>query len=149
MLINIGSRIAGTFVAGMTEGAGYCMAGAGALGLAYAFGEHGHIRVTVLVHRLAGRTRSAVELGSLVAAAGLTGFIAFYLGRMAWLSFLYGERSDGSDELPTWLPQLPVAAGFAIFAVALWHAVIVGLARGRIADSGGRSTASAGNTAER
>ena len=133
VLINIGSRVVGAFVPGMTEGAGYCMAAAGALGLAYTFGEHGHIRVTMLVQRLRDRTRFVVEWATLAAAAGLAGFAAFYLGRMVWVSYLFEERSDGSDELPIWLPQLPMAAGFIVFAIALLHAVFAGLAQGRIA----------------
>ena len=67
------------------------------------------------------------------ACGALAGFVAFYLGRMVWVSYLFEERSDGSDDLPIWLPQLPMAAGFIIFAIALLHAVVAGLAEGRIA----------------
>ncbi len=132
VLVNISTRLAGVFVPGMTEGAGYCMAGAGALGLAYTFGEHGHIRVSMVIENLKGKARFGLELWTLVAAAGLTCYLAFYLLRMVHVSFLFEDRSDGSDGLLIWIPQAPAAFGFTVFAVSLVHAVIVGIASGRI-----------------
>ncbi len=132
VLVNIGSRLMGSFVPGMTEGAGYSMAAAGALGLAYTFGEHGHIRVTMLIGRLRGRARFGLEAWALIVAAGLSCYLGYYLLRMVYVSHLYEDRSDGSDELLIWIPQVPMAFGFAVFAVALVHAVISGLAKGDI-----------------
>lgn len=132
VLVNILSRLAGVFVPGMTEGAGYCMAGAGALGLAYTFGEHGHIRVSMLIENLRGKARFGLELWTLLAATGLACYLAFYLVRMVHVSYLFEDRSDGSDALLIWIPQVPIAFGFAVFALSLLHAVIVAIASGRI-----------------
>ena len=129
VLINIGSRLLGTFVPGMTEGAGYCMAAAGALGLAYTFGEHGHIRVTMLIGRLRGSFRYAMELFALVLATISSCYLAYYLLRMVMVSYDFGDRSDGSDELFIWIPQAPMAFGFLVFAVSLVHAVLIGWAK--------------------
>ena len=130
VLINIISRSLGLFVPGMTEGAGYCMAAAGSLGLAYTFGEHGHIRVSMVVGRLRGKARFAIELWALGLAAILACYLGYYLLRMVYVSYLYEDRSDGSDELLIWIPQAPMAFGFAVFGLSLVHAVVIGLARG-------------------
>lgn len=129
VLINIASRLMNTFVPGMTEGAGYCMAAAGALGLAYTFGEHGHIRVTMLIGQLRGRARFGFELAALLTAAALSCYLAWYAVRMVYVSYDFGDRSDGSDELLIWIPQAPMAFGFVVFAIALVHAVLAGWAR--------------------
>ena len=128
VLVNIVSRLAGAFVPGMTEGAGYCMAAAGALGLAYTFGEHGHIRVSMLVGRLRGKARFGMELAALLVAAAFSCYLGYYLVRMVYVSYVFEDRSDGSDELFIWIPQVPMAFGFAVFAIALVHAIVAGLA---------------------
>lgn len=132
VLVNIGSRIAGAFVPGLTESAGYCMAAAGALGLTYTFAERGHIRVTMLINRFRGRRRFAFELLTLAISTGLACYLAFYVSRMVWVSYLYEERSDGSDDLLIWIPQLPMAVGFSVFAIALVHAVVKAVAVGEL-----------------
>ena len=129
VLINIVSRLMNAFIPGMTEGAGYCMAAAGALGLAYTFGEHGHIRVTMLIGQLRGGARYGIELAALLTAAALSSYLAWYVVRMVFVSYDFGDRSDGSDELLIWIPQVPMALGFVVFAISLVHAVFAGWAR--------------------
>lgn len=117
VLVSIASRLAGVYIGGLTEGAGYCMAAAGSLGLAYTFLEGEHIRVDIVLNRLPARARLRFEQLAVVITAALSCFLAWYVVRMALLSYDYGDISDGSDALPLWLPQLPVAAGFTIFAL--------------------------------
>lgn len=146
VLVNIISRSLGLFVPGMTEGAGYCMAAAGSLGLAYTFGEHGHIRVSMVVGRLRGRVRFAIEFWALGLAAILACYLGYYLVRMVYVSYLFEDRSDGSDELLIWIPQAPTAFGFAVFGLSLVHAVAVGLVRGDLGqDDGSDPAKSAGH----
>lgn len=121
--VSIAGRALGIYVPGTTEGAGYGMAAAGSLGLAWTFGTRGHVRVELLLERLGGRARAGLELWALAAAVALTGFLVWYLARMVRLSWVYGDVSDGSDALPLWIPQLPVATGFAVFLVSLAHAL--------------------------
>lgn len=134
VIVNILSRLFGAFVPGMTEGAGYCMAAAGSLGLAYTFGEHGHIRVEMLLQRLTAKARYGFELWALAVGTLLTGYLGWYLARMVWVSRDFGDRSDGSDALLIWIPQAPTAAGFIIFAISLVHALVAALARRPAAD---------------
>ena len=146
VIINIASRMMQAFVPGMTEGAGYCMAAAGALGLAYTFGEHGHIRVTMLVGQLRGRARFGLELAAILTAAALSCYLAWFMVRMVYVSYDFGDRSDGSDELLIWMPQAPMAFGFVVFAVALVHAVLAGWANKQAERADGPESTRAGNS---
>lgn len=122
--LSILSRLAGIYVGGLTEGAGYAMAAAGTFGLAYTFGAGGHIRVDLILNLLPHKPRSAVELLALTVTTGVILFLAYYFIRMVSISWKFGDLSDGSDELPLWMPQFPAALGFAIFALALCHHLV-------------------------
>ena len=122
--LSILSRLAGIYVGGLTEGAGYAMAAAGTFGLAYTFGAGGHIRVDLVLNLLPGKSRSAVELLALAVTTGVMAFLTYYFVRMVSISWKFGDLSDGSDELPLWLPQFPAALGFTVFALALCHHLV-------------------------
>ena len=122
--LSILSRLAGIYVGGLTEGAGYAMAAAGTFGLAYTFGAGGHIRVDLVLNLLPSRSRSITELLALAATTGVIAFLTYYFIRMVSISWKFGDLSDGSDELPLWIPQFPAAIGFSVFALALCHHLI-------------------------
>ena len=86
----------------------------------------------MLVGRLRGRVRYVMEMWALGSAAACSCYLGYYLLRMVYVSHLFEDRSDGSDELLIWIPQVPMAFGFAVFAVALVHAVVVGFTTGEI-----------------
>ena len=124
VLINIISRLLNAYIPGLTEICGYCMAGSGALGLAYTFGDDGHIRVKMLLERLTGKFRLAVEILALAVSAGLMSYVALYLFKMVYFSWFFKDRSDGSDAMLIWIPQVPMVFGFLVFAICLVHALI-------------------------
>lgn len=121
---NVLSRLFGVFVGGLTEGAGYAMAAAGSLGLAYTFGKGAHIRVDLVLNNLHGAAKTRVGQVAFLATTAMICYLAYYIARMVWISWGYGDRSTGSDGLPLWLPQLPVAFGFVVFAIALVHGAV-------------------------
>lgn len=127
VVIRIGSRLTGIYVPGLSEGAGYCLAIAGSLGLAYTFGEHGHIRVEMLIERLRRKTRFRFEIFVLAVATTFASYIAMYTIKLAYVSYLYDERSSKSDELLLLIPQIPFALGFTVFAVCLFHTLILAI----------------------
>lgn len=129
VVVSIVSRAMGVYVAGLTDYAAYCLAWAGALGMAYTFGQHGHIRVEMLVDQMRGKTRYWFEVAVLALATAMTVYLAFYLVRMTHTSWVYEDRSDGSDEILIWIPQAPFAAGFCIFGLILTLALIRALVR--------------------
>lgn len=122
--ISIFSRMLGIYVPGIVEISGYMLAGSGALGLSYTFQKNGHIRALMFVEKLKGKSRYALELWALLFATGMMSYLAFYLGKMTYISWLFEEISDGSDEVHIWIPQLIMSIGFILFAMCLTHALI-------------------------
>lgn len=130
VLASIVSRAIGVYVPGLTDFAAYCLAWAGALGMSYTFSRHAHIRVEILVTRMQGRARYIFELGVLLIATFMTTYLSWYLVKMTRTSWLYQDRSDGSDEILIWIPQVPFAAGFCLFSLVLILAVLRAMLRG-------------------
>ena len=117
-------------VPGTDAYAGYCMAGAGFLALAHTLKRGEHIRVTLLLAALSGRPKRALEIWALFAASALALPSAYYSGRLAWQSHAFHDMSTGNDATPLWLPQLSMAIGTAILAVAFIDELVLEI-RGR------------------
>jgi TRAP-type C4-dicarboxylate transport system permease small subunit len=60
----------------------------------------------------------------------LGGLFAFYCCRLAWQSHSFHDVSTGSDATPLWIPQLAMAAGSVILAIAFLDELLLE-ARGR------------------
>lgn len=105
-------------VPGVDAYAGYMMAAAGFLALAHTLRRGEHIRVTLLIARLTGTARRAFELWSLFAATLLAALFAFYSVRLAWQSHRFHDISTASDATPLWIPQLAMALGTIVLAIA-------------------------------
>ncbi len=84
--LSIASRALGIYVPGLTDYSAYCLASAGTLGMAYTFGERGHIRVEMLVEQLHGRARFRLEVSALFLTTAMALYMAFYLARMTYVS---------------------------------------------------------------
>lgn len=132
VIIRIGSRLSGIYVAGLSEYSGYCLALAGSLGLAYTFGEHGHIRVEMLIERLRKPTRFKFEIFVLSVATVMASFLAYYTIKLAYVSHLYDDISSKSDGMHLVVPQAPFALGFTLFAICLFHTLVRALATKKI-----------------
>lgn len=98
--------------------AGYAMAGAGFLALAHTLKRGEHIRVTLLLSKLQGRYKRAMELWAVTAAVALSGLFAFFSARLAWQSHLFNDISTGNDATPLWIPQLLMAFGTLVLFIA-------------------------------
>ncbi len=105
-------------IPGIDAYAGYLMAGTGFLALAHTLKRGEHIRVTLLVGRLTGGAQRAMELWALFAAALLAGLTAFYSVRLSWQSWQFHDISTGNDATPLWIPQLAMALGTVVLAIA-------------------------------
>jgi len=130
VLLGIVSRQMNFHVPGTDAYAGYLMAAAGFLALAHTLKAGEHIRVTLLLHRLQGRARKAMEVWALAAASALALLFAYYSVRLVWLSHLFHDISTGNDATPLWLPQLAMAVGTAVLAIAFIDELVLEL-RGR------------------
>ena len=119
VVLGIAGRLLHFHVPGTDAYAGYCMAAAGFLALAHTLSRGEHIRVTLVVERLTGRRRRALEISALVVGTVLAGLLAWYSARLAWQSYDFHDISTANDATPLWIPQLTMALGTAIFFVAM------------------------------
>ena len=119
VLTSIAGRQLHFHLPGTDAYAGYLMAGAGFLSLAHTLKRGEHIRVTLLLQALEGTPRRALELWSVSVAALLALAFAFYSIRLAWQSHLFHDVSTSNDATPLWIPQLGMALGASLFAIAM------------------------------
>ncbi|WP_298829308.1 TRAP transporter small permease [uncultured Piscinibacter sp.] len=117
-------------IPGIDAYAGYLMAGAGFLALAHTLKRGEHIRVTLLIGRLPARWQRGFELWSLAAASALALLSAFYSARLSWQSYRFHDISTSNDATPLWIPQLAMALGTAVLAIAFVDELVLE-ARGR------------------
>ena len=119
VLLSIASRQLGFHVAGTDAYAGYSMAAAGFLALAHTLKRNEHIRVTLLLGRLKGRARHALEMWAHSAGVLLAALFAFYSVRLAWVSHAINDISTSNDATPLWIPQIAMAVGTVVLLIAL------------------------------
>jgi TRAP-type C4-dicarboxylate transport system permease small subunit len=118
VLVSIVSRQLGFQAPGIDAYAGYLMAGAGFLALAHTLKRGEHIRVTLVLNLLRGRWKKGAELWALSAATLLALLFAFYSCKLAWQSHVFNDISTGNDATPLWLPQIAMALGTVVLAIA-------------------------------
>jgi TRAP-type mannitol/chloroaromatic compound transport system permease small subunit len=94
------------------------MAGAGFLALAHTLKRGEHIRVTLILASLKGKSRHALEVWALFAASLLALLSAFYSCKLAWQSYTFHDISTSNDATPLWLPQIMMALGTIVLAIA-------------------------------
>ncbi len=132
VLLSVVSRQLHFHVAGTDAYAGYLMAAAGFLALAHTLKRGEHIRVTLLLTALQGRTRRGMEIFALGAAVGLSALFAYYALRLAWQSYAFHDISTGNDATPLWIPQLSMATGTLVLLVAFVDELVLELQGRRI-----------------
>ncbi len=101
------------------EFAGYLMGASAFLALAYTFVADEHIRVTLVIDRVAPATRRVLERLAITLAAALAAYLAWHVSKLAWQTWQLDERSSGLIALPMWIPQAAMAFG----AITLFLAV--------------------------
>jgi TRAP-type C4-dicarboxylate transport system permease small subunit len=118
VLLGIFGRLLSFQVRGTDAYAGYLMAGAGFLALAHTLMRGEHIRVTLVLEHAGVAGKRWLERGSLAIALLLSVAFAWYSMRLAWQSYQFHDISTGNDATPLWIPQLSMAAGNVILAIA-------------------------------
>ncbi|MEP6739398.1 MAG: TRAP transporter small permease subunit [Caldimonas sp.] len=118
VMLSIVSRLMGFNVPGVDAYAGYMMAAAGFLAMAHTLKKGEHIRVTLLLSALRGSAKHALEIWALFAASALAALSAVYSCKLAWQSYAFHDISTSNDATPLWLPQLSMAVGAVVLAIA-------------------------------
>ena len=124
VVAQVASRWLAMPLAGAPELAGYAMANSFFLPLAYAFRNGAHIRISLLIDRLTNGWRWMAELVCLAVGLGLAGCLAVFMFRMAQVSYIIGDISQGADATPLWIPQTGIAAGSILLAIALTDTLV-------------------------
>jgi TRAP-type C4-dicarboxylate transport system permease small subunit len=127
VLLSVVGRQFHVYVAGTDAYAGYLMAGAGFLALAHTLKHGEHIRVTLLLSALRGGARRALELWALFAASLLALLFAFYACKLSWQSYAFNDISTGNDATPLWIPQVAMAVGTVVLAIAFIDELVLEL----------------------
>ena len=112
-------------IPGIDAYASYLMAGAGFLALAHTLKRGEHIRVTLVLQTLPPAAQRWLERWAMAAAALLALLFAWYSVRLAWQSFDFHDISTGNDATPLWMPQLSMALGAIVFAVASLDELVI------------------------
>ena len=118
VLLSITGRQLNFHVPGTDAYAGYLMAGSGFLALAHTLKRGEHIRVTLLLSALKGHWKKGMEIWAYGFASALSGMFAYYCCRLAWQSKTFNDVSTSSDATPLWIPQIAMAVGAVILAIA-------------------------------
>lgn len=132
VLLSIVSRQLHFHVPGTDAYAGYLMAASGFLALAHTLKRGEHIRVTLLLNALKGKSKKAMEIWSLTVATLLALLFAVYSCKLAWQSRAFNDISTGSDATPLWIPQLAMALGALILLIAFIDELVLEIQGRRI-----------------
>ncbi|HEX8012878.1 MAG TPA: TRAP transporter small permease subunit [Casimicrobiaceae bacterium] len=141
VLLGIFGRMLGFQVRGTDAYAGYFMAGSGFLALAQTLTRGEHIRVSLVLEHAGASVRRALERWSLFAASLLSAAFAYYSVRLAWQSYVLHDISTGNDATALWIPQLAMAIGTLIFAIAFVDLLVRELAGTRARPEAGEEPA--------
>ena len=118
VLLSIIGREFNFHIRGTDAYAGYCMAASGFLALAHTLKRGEHIRVTVLISRFQGGWLKGIELWTLAMATLLSSLLAYYSVRLSWQSYTFHDISTSNDATPLWIPQIAMALGTLVLALA-------------------------------
>ena len=122
-LLTVLSSIFGRFIPllelhGADAYAGYCMAAAAFLAMASTLRRGEHIRVTLIMNRLSPAGFRALDIFCHGVALVVSGALAWYSIGLVRQSHAFNDISTGLDATPLWIPQLGMAIGTTVFALA-------------------------------
>ena len=117
------ARWTGQVFPGATDYAGYCMAGASFFAFAYALNHGAHIRVSLVLSAL-GRYRRWGETFCFLIGTAIATWFAWYAVKGTYVSWRWHEVSQGLDRTPVWIPQISMALGAVLLAIAFWDQFI-------------------------
>ncbi len=125
VLLSVISRQVGFNIGGIDAYAGYMMAAAGFLAMAHTLKRGEHIRVTLVLAALKGKSRHGLEIWALFAATLLASLLAGYSVRLAWQSYAFHDISTSNDATPLWIPQISMALGAVVLAIAFLDELVL------------------------
>lgn len=119
--VDIILRYVGHAIEGVFEGVSILLVMAVYLGLADVQHRGQNVRVEMIVTRLKGRTRSAVEVINLLLPTLVFTVMIWMTGSKAWQSFLIRESTFMPAEHPIWLGRITLTIGLFF----LWLRLVI------------------------
>lgn len=126
----VGLEPIGLLVPSLAEIAGFLLVGASFLALAGTLRNADHIRVSILLQWVRPAVARVLNIWCLLAAAAFAGFFTWHAGWLAYDSFLYNEVSYGIIPIPLVYPQIVMATGLLVLAIALLDDLVCAVAGG-------------------
>ncbi len=117
-ILQVGSRLSGINLTGLTDYAGYFMAASAFLAFAHTFNNGAHIRIELFLSMM-GRFRKFAEWLSFIASAVIALWLSYFAWAMVYWSYMLNDISQGLDATPIWIPQLSMAVGLTVLAFCL------------------------------
>ncbi len=122
-MLNLITKLFGTdyalIIPSYAELAGFFLAASSFLALAYTLMRGGHIRVSLVLQFLPKKIRLIFEIFSLTICAIVAIYATWYMGRLTFESYKFGDLSPGIIAVPLWIVQLSLVLGLAILSIAL------------------------------
>jgi TRAP-type C4-dicarboxylate transport system permease small subunit len=112
-------QASGFLIPSYAEFAGYFLAAASFLALAYTLKNGAHIRVTLVIQHLPGSVKRVLEIWCAAVASTISGYFTYWAANLTWQSWKFGDVSYGLVAIPLWLPQSALVLGAAALTVAL------------------------------
>jgi TRAP-type C4-dicarboxylate transport system permease small subunit len=109
----------GLAIPSYSDFAGFFLAAASFLAMAYTFRQGGHIRVGLLISGAGDGPRRYIEIWCLLVGTALIGFFAFHTTGLVLESLEYNDLSSGMVAVPIWIPQSSMALGLIILTIAM------------------------------
>jgi TRAP-type C4-dicarboxylate transport system permease small subunit len=117
-ILQVASRFVGINIRGLTDYAGYFMAASAFLAFPHTFNRGAHIRIELFLSMM-GPVRIWVERLAFLFSTGVAVWLAYFSWSMVYWSGALNDVSQGMDATPLWLPQLSMAFGLSLLAVAI------------------------------
>ncbi len=123
IVVQMLARWTGHVFPGATDYAGYCMAAASFFAFAYALNHGAHIRVSLVLSAM-GRYRRWGETFCFAIGTVIATYMAWYAVKGTHVSWRWNEISQGLDKTPIWIPQISMAVGSILLAIAFWDHLV-------------------------
>jgi TRAP-type C4-dicarboxylate transport system permease small subunit len=117
-MLQVVSRLVGINIRGLTDYAGYFMAASAFLAFPHTFNKGGHIRIELFLSMM-GRFRVVAEWFSFITTSLIALWLTYYAWSMVYWSRSLNDISQGLDATPIWLPQVSMAFGLSVLALAV------------------------------
>ncbi|NDP46818.1 MAG: TRAP transporter small permease [Sulfuriferula multivorans] len=118
VLANVLGRMFNFNPSGSDAYAGYFVAAVSFLTLAHTLKRGEHIRVTLILQHVGAKANRALEIACHVSAVLLATALAWFSIRLVWQSYTFHDISQSTDATPLWIPQLSMAIGATLLAIA-------------------------------